>query len=209
MKSVLRTALALAALALAGSPAMAQGIIDEWSAVTVPPPPPLKPVTIDAKTTALLLLDFLHQNCAPRPRCVASAATMAKFADTARAKGVTIIYSIFPGGTVKPSDILPVIAPTSGDPVVAGPADKFIGSNLDQILKDKGIKTVIVTGTAANGAVLYTASAAAMSGYNVVVPVEGMSSDNLYSEQSTAWNLASSTSFGSRMAVTSVALMKF
>ena len=33
------------------------------------------------------------------------------------------------------------------------------------MLKDKGIKTVIVVGTAANGAVLYTGSGAALRGY--------------------------------------------
>jgi nicotinamidase-related amidase len=35
---------------------------------------------------------------------------------------------------------------------------------------------VIAVGTAANGAVLYTASAAAFRGMNVIVPVDGISS---------------------------------
>jgi hypothetical protein len=48
----------LAALAALRSPWLwgacaAQTIIDEWSSVKVPPPPELKPVTADPKTTAL------------------------------------------------------------------------------------------------------------------------------------------------------------
>ena len=52
----------------------AETIIDEWSSVKAPPPPEVKPVTIDKKTTALLMLDFNHQTCNSqrRPRCVAS-----------------------------------------------------------------------------------------------------------------------------------------
>ncbi len=37
--------------------------------------------------------------------------------------------------------------------------DKFLHTDLEKILKDKGIKTVIAVGTSANGAVLYTGSA--------------------------------------------------
>ena len=57
--------------------------------------------------------------------------------------------------------------------------DKFLGTDLEKILKDKGIATVIIVGTAAHGAVLYTGSGAAMRGMNVIVPVDGMSSVDL------------------------------
>ena len=40
--------------------------------VKAPAAPALKPVTVDPKTTALLMLDFMKQNCGKRPRCVAS-----------------------------------------------------------------------------------------------------------------------------------------
>ena len=58
----LRHLMSLAALAVAlayGAPAPAQTIIDEWSSVKVPPPPELKPITVDAKTTALLVMDLI------------------------------------------------------------------------------------------------------------------------------------------------------
>ena len=41
---------------------------------------------------------------------------------------------------------------------------------------------MIVVGTAANGAVLYTASGAALRGMNVIVPVDGMSAVDPYAE---------------------------
>ena len=44
-------------------PAHAANIIDEWASVKAPPAPALKPVTVDPKTTALLMLDFMNQNC--------------------------------------------------------------------------------------------------------------------------------------------------
>ncbi len=48
-------------------------------------------------------------------------------------------------------------------------ADKFFKTDLEKILNDKGIKTVVVVGTAAQGAVLYTASQAAFRGMQVIV----------------------------------------
>ena len=63
---------ALAAVLVYAGPAPAQTIIDEWPSVKAPPAPELKAVTIDPKTTALLMLDILKQNCAPNPRCIAS-----------------------------------------------------------------------------------------------------------------------------------------
>ena len=72
--------------------------------------------------------------------------------------------------------------------VQRGP-DKFLGSGLEQRLKDRGIRTVIVTGTSAQGAVVGTGSGSAQRGYKVVVPVDGMSSEDPYMEQYAAWHM--------------------
>ena len=48
------------------------------------------------------------------------------------------------------------VAPEAGEPHVLSGPDKFLHTDLEKIFKDKGIKTVIAVGTAANGAVLYT-----------------------------------------------------
>src|SRR6266700_1113892 len=63
---------ALAAGLLYAAPSPAQTIVDEWSSVKVPPAPELKQVTLDSKTTAILVMDFVKQTCNSerRPRCV-------------------------------------------------------------------------------------------------------------------------------------------
>ena len=70
----LRHLLPLAALAAVLSyvaPSLAQTIVDEWQGVKAPSAPTLKAVTIDPKTTALLVLDLIKQTCNQqhRPRC--------------------------------------------------------------------------------------------------------------------------------------------
>jgi nicotinamidase-related amidase len=193
------------ACAIALSPASAQTIIDEWASVKAPPPPELKPVTADVKTTALLLLDFGKQNCQQRPRCVASVPRVQKFADEARAKGMPVVHSLF--GQATEGDLL--IAPKAGEPSVRSGANKFHRTELEKILKDKGIQNVIVTGTAAHGAVLTTASVAAINGFKVILPVDGMSSDP-FSEMYTAWHLVNAPGgIGPNVTLTRIDMIKF
>jgi hypothetical protein len=66
---------ALTASAYGSLPARATDVIAEWSTIQMPPPPALKPMTVDPKSTALLLLDFMVENCGQRPRCVAAVPT--------------------------------------------------------------------------------------------------------------------------------------
>ena len=188
--------------------AQASNIIDEWASVKAPPAPALKPVTVDPKTTALLMLDFVKPNCTNRPRCLEEMPTMHKLLMEARAKGVAVIYST--AGKATANDILPDVAPIAGEPVVHSGVDKFMSTDLDKTLKDKGIRTVIVNGTAAHGAVLYTASAAALRGMEVIVPVDGMSSEDPYYEQTVAWLLAKGTGgIGQKVTLTKVDMIKF
>jgi nicotinamidase-related amidase len=170
-------------------PASAQTIVDEWANVKAPPAPELKAVTVDPRTTAFFLLDFVNQTCNEqrRPRCIASMPKVQKAVDEARAKGVAVVHSTVRGA--KPEDVKAGFAPKPGEPVVQAPADKFIGTDLEKILKDKGIQTVIVTGTAAHGAVLYTSSGAVYRGFKVIVPVDAMSSENTFFEQYVAYQL--------------------
>jgi hypothetical protein len=73
----LRYLLPLAAFAtvlISGAPSRGETVIDEWQNIKAPPAPQLKSVTLDPKTTALLLIDIIKQTCnmQRRPRCVAS-----------------------------------------------------------------------------------------------------------------------------------------
>lgn len=87
--------------------------------------------------------------------------------------------------------------------------DKFYKTNLEQILHDKGIKTVIVVGTAAHGAVMYTASEAVLRSMKVIVPVDGMSAENAYIEQYVAYNFTSAPAVANNATLTSVDMIKF
>ncbi len=78
--------------------------------------------------------------------------------------------------------------------------DKFYGTELEAFLRMKGVKSVLIVGTAAEGAVLHTATAAAIRGFDVVVPVDCMSSSEMYAEQYTAWHLVNAP--GSRRRTT-------
>lgn len=200
--------ISVAALGITAVSARAADIIDEWANVKAPPPPELKPVTVDPKTTALLMLDFLQGNCGHRPTCLAEMPAMKKLLDAARGAGAMIIYSGFEKST--PSNVIKDIAPPANEPMIHSNADKFLNTDLDKMLKDKGIKTVIVVGTAANGGVLYTAGEAALRGYNVIVPVDGLSADDLYAVQFTVWNLVHATpTFVKGVTLTTSDMIKF
>ena len=197
--------------AMAATSALAQtkDIIDEWATVQAPKPPELKPVTLDPKTTALLMLDFIKQTCnnERRPRCVASVPKIQGLLNQARANKASVVFSITTAAT--PADILKEVAPLEGEPMVKAMADKFLGTDLEKILKEKGIKTVVVVGTAAHGAVLNTGSQAAFRGFKVIVPVEGMSSESTYFEQYTAYHLANAPGVGQQVTLTRIDMIKY
>ena len=191
----------LAALAsiLAAAPAGAQTIVDQWSSVKLPPAPELKTVKANPQTTAFLVLDLINPICSTKPACTATLPKVAKFLEAARAHKMPVIYSAVPGKTE--ADVLPEVAPKPGEPLVAFRADKFINTDLEKLLKDRKIDTVIVVGTAAQGAVLYTGSHAAFLGLKVIVPVDGMSSDP-FGELATAWMLTNAPGVGAQTTLT-------
>src|SRR5262249_11916895 len=161
-------------------------------------------------TTALLVMDLVKGSCNEqrRPRCVASIPAVSKFTSEARAKGVQVISTVAGSGGV--ADILPQVAPQAGEKVLTGTvATKFIRTDLEKPLRDKGITTVILIGTAAHGAVLYTASEAAFLRFNVIVPVDGASSENLFAEQAVAWLLANSPGVAQQTTLTKFDMIKF
>ena len=193
-------------------PAAAQTIVDEWSSAKLPTAPQLKPATISApKETALLVMDFTNQTCTKerRPRCTASVPKVAKLVNDARAKGALIIYSIA-GASATNADILKELTPAAGETILGriGP-DKFIGSDLEKTLKDKGIRTVVAMGTQAQTSVLHTAGAAALRGFKVIVPVDGMSSDDAFPELYTAWHLATAARISNETTLTKFDLIRF
>ena len=167
----------------------AKTIIELWNTVQMPPPAELKAVTLKPEETAFLILDIEERTCntKSRPRCVTSAPVIKTFLEEARKRGVAVVYSLTSMGT--PKTILPEVTPLAGEPIVKSTVDKFYRTELENILREKGIKTVVIAGTTAEGAVLHTATGAAIRGFQVIVPVDGMSAGSLYAEQYTAWHL--------------------
>jgi nicotinamidase-related amidase len=198
-------------LATGIAPAGAQTLIEEWNTAKIPPPPTLKAVKIVPKETALLVMDFTRQTCSQqrRPRCAASVPKVAKLVNEARGKGALIIYSVAVPKSV-PGDILKDLTPAAGEEVLPplGP-DKFINSNLEQTLKSKGITTVVAMGTQAQTSVLHTGGEAALRGFKVIVPVDGMSADDVFPELYTAWHLSTASRISSKVTLTKFDMMGF
>ena len=135
-------------------------------------------MTLDPTTTALLILDMSEQTCSPQPTCVQG--MLPRIADLlgrARPAGVFVVYSVPPSG----SPVLPEVAPAAIDPSFVGQAqDRFYNTNLDEMLRGRGITTIILVGWRENGSVLYTAVGAGLRGYTVVVPEDGTSAAQDY-----------------------------
>ncbi len=183
--------LVVSAQAPTGTPGAATAGPTTAVTVTLPTIPPPLAVQVDPKTTALLILDVTNFICSPRPNCVATVPADAALLKKARDAGALVVYS----DTSATSTILPDVAPGPNDPRVTGRADKFFNTTLDDTLKGKGVKTVVIVGYVGNGAVLYTAFGANVRGYTVVVPVDGTGADDPFVSLMTYYQLLNEPGF--------------
>jgi len=196
------------AVTLGYGTANAGSILDEWANVKAPPaPPPVKEATVDPRTTALLMLDFVKPICGHYPRCMASIPQVKKLLEGARKSGTMVVYSSVP--KVPITEVLPDVAATGSEPFVQSFIDKFLNTDLEKILKDKGIKTIITVGTSAVGAVMNTASHAAQIGFEVIVPADGLSAPDLYFEQYAVWQLTNAPVIPPHITLTTIDMVKF
>jgi len=199
-------------LAFAAS-SLAADILDDWAAVKPPPPVELKPVTLDTSTTALLILDMMKSNCGVRPRCVATIPTVKRLHDAARKADMMVWYSFVGSNnmTTTADQIDPGFTARDGEWARQGGPDKFIGSNLEDKLKSRGIKTVIVCGTSFQGVGIGTGGGAAQRGYKVIVPIDCLSSEDTYMEQYAAFHLFKGGPVGvtSQVTLTRSSMLKF
>lgn len=175
---------------LGAAPAKAADVMKEWASIKAPPAPAVKAVTLDGKTTALLILDVMKESCARRPRCTEMLPGLKKLHDNARAAGAMVFYTLVGRGSPTAADVAAGLTPKEGEWVIQRGPDKFLGSPLEQRLKERGITTVIVTGTSAQGVGIGTGSGAAQRGYKVIVPYDGLAADTAYQEQYSAYHLA-------------------
>jgi nicotinamidase-related amidase len=72
--------------------------------------------------------------------------------------------------------VIPELAPSKNDYIVRKRTyDPFFATDLDLLLRQKGIRSLIITGTVANICVLHAAGSADLRGYEVIVPIDTIS----------------------------------
>jgi nicotinamidase-related amidase len=136
-------------------------------------------VTLDPKTTALMVLDYVEPICDAQPSCKDKMLpAMTPFMERVRKAGVTVAY-----GTREQnmSKWLKDLAPGPSDIKIINTAqDRFYNTDLDKALKAKGIKTLIMVGWKISGSVTYTSVGAMVHDYTVVIPVDTTSAGSDY-----------------------------
>lgn len=136
-------------------------------------------VTLNPRTTALVVLDYVEDICNSQPSCKAKMLpAMTPFMERVRKAGMVIAY-----GTRGPNmdHWLKEVAPTASDIKIVNVAqDRFYNTTLDQQLKAKGITTIIVVGWKISGSVTYTSVGAMARDYTVVIPMDTTSAASDY-----------------------------
>jgi len=150
-------------------------VADRSADSAIPPIPAPAAVSVDARSSALLVLDISTAICQPNPACTATVPAIASLVAKAREAKVPVLYSttVNPKG---PPPILAAVAPQAGEPTVVARANKFADTNLEELLKQRKASTLVIVGSAANGAVLYTSFHANARGFTVVAAEDGLSS---------------------------------
>ena len=166
------------------------------SCVEVPEYKITEKVELKADETAVIVVDMQNDFAHPKgklfvPDTRKTIDPIKNLLDKARAKGVKIFYtqdwhreddiefgiwgSHAVGGTWG-AEIIDELKPRKEDILIKKLRyDAFFGTPLDHLLRIYNIKNVVIVGTVANICVLHTAGSAALLGYKVIVPVDGIS----------------------------------
>ncbi len=170
--------------------------------------PKLEAVSVSAKDTALVSMDLQSTSCVSkrRPRCVATLEPIKDLLARARANGIFVVHTFTSSASVE--KILPEVAPKQGEPAFSSTVNKFHGSDLDKMLRDRGIKNVIIVGTSAEGAIMGTLIGGAVLGYKMIVPVDGMSSGDPYAEQYVAYSTVESPATRGKAVLTKIDMIE-
>jgi nicotinamidase-related amidase len=140
----------------------------------IPAPPDPVAVVLDPAKTALLVFDIVDHIAERQPECRAQLVpAVAPFLARVRQLGLVTAYGTRAHNL---KTWLPEVAPAPGDIEFESKAqDRFYGTELDTMLKAKGITTLILTGWKISGSVTYTSVGATLRGYTVVVPIDATS----------------------------------
>jgi nicotinamidase-related amidase len=160
-------------------------------------------VKLDPLSTALVVVDMQVDFVSPKGKlCVPEAKktipAIRLLIDRARKAKVTIIFTqdwhraddpefiIWPshavGGT-RGARVIPQLKPLPKDYFIPKRTyDAFFGTDLDILLRQKGIRNLVITGTVANICVLHTAGSARLRGYKIFVPADAISALNPFDQ---------------------------
>jgi nicotinamidase-related amidase len=129
------------------------------------------PVTLNPKTTALLVFDLVEPICNSQPKCKGEMLpAMTAFMARVRKAGLVVAYGTLEDNVTK---WMPEVAPKPGDiQIVTIGQDRFYNTDLDKDLKAKGVTTTIMVGWKVSGSVAYSSVGATLRGYTSVIPVD-------------------------------------
>jgi nicotinamidase-related amidase len=157
-----------------------------------------------APKRALVVVDMLNDHLTPGrpfevPRARRVVSAIAKRIDDARASGVPVVYvcdhhapddadlEIWPSHNVDGTDgadVWPELAPQAGDRVVYKPAmSGFVRSDLDAVLVELNVDTLVLTGCATEVQLFTTATDALQRGYAVEIPADAQAGSSAAVEQ--------------------------
>ena len=178
-RTVLFTSAVAAALAGGAAHSAQNATPGKMMTMQMPVTPEPARVTLNPRTTALIVLDYVEDICNSQPSCKAKMLpAMTPFMDRVRKAGITVAY-----GTREPNmnHWLKEVAPTANDIKIINVAqDRFYNTTLDQQLKAKGITTLIMVGWKISGSITYTSVGAMIRDYTVVIPVDTTSAASDY-----------------------------
>jgi len=139
-------------------------------------------------------MDGTRPRCSLRPLAMCLAAALVALAmTTPAARAGETVVDLWPGIAPPPAPVLEDASPPKGKTALA----------------ERGVTTVVVTGTAAHGAVLHTATGAAQRGLSVILPVDGMSAEDPYTEAAALWCLVTGPASRGKTTLTTTARITF
>lgn len=168
-------------------------------------------VEVRPERTALIVVDMQNDFVDPRGSlCVDSARAtvpaIARLRDFARAHGLPVVYTQDWHRAGDPefalwgahaiagtwgAEIVPELAPDASDLVIRKLRyDAFYGTSLDHELRQRRIRSLIVTGTVSNICVLHTAGSAALRWLEIIVPIDAVSALTEFDQQAALRQIA-------------------
>jgi len=150
--------------------------MEDPSAPEVKPIEP-KPVTINTKKSALLVLELSEYCADPEYFGATLVPGVTRLLEKARAAGILIVFTIpHPFQGTPYGKVYSGFERKDSEPCFYPPAfDKFCDGKLQTLLSLYEIDTLVMTGIKANMAILYTATRAVTEyNYKVVIPVDGI-----------------------------------